>query len=119
MTQHAGQQHLAITPIHGINEKSATLLTEVSRRLKEWKKSIDIIPTVNIVDRSEGVRMQTFSFGFTVKLPIASIVEHEHTIALIREPIDKRKMPGNILRIAMKMYNDAFLHSHHWNIPAM
>jgi len=41
MTQHAGQQHLAITPIHGNSEKAATMLTDVSRRLKEWKRSAE------------------------------------------------------------------------------
>jgi len=40
-TEHAGQQQLKITPLHGKNKEARTLLTRVSALLQEWKKTAE------------------------------------------------------------------------------
>lgn len=40
-TEHAGQQHLKITPLHGKNKKARDMLTRVSALLQEWKKTAE------------------------------------------------------------------------------
>lgn len=40
-TEHAGQQHLKITPLHGKSQKAREMLTRVSTLLHEWKKAAE------------------------------------------------------------------------------
>lgn len=40
-TEHAGQQHLKITPLHGKNKQAREMLTKVSTLLQEWKKAAE------------------------------------------------------------------------------
>ena len=43
-TTHAGQQHLAIAPMHGKASQAISLLTKVSLLLKEWKSIAEQSP---------------------------------------------------------------------------
>ena len=40
-TEHAGQQHLKITPSHGKNKNAREMLMRVSALLQEWKKTAE------------------------------------------------------------------------------
>lgn len=40
-TEHAGQQHLKITPMHGQNHKARQMLTRMSALLQDWKKTAE------------------------------------------------------------------------------
>lgn len=40
-TEHAGQQHLKITPLHGKNKQARAMLTRVSALLQEWKSTAE------------------------------------------------------------------------------
>jgi ABC-type enterochelin transport system substrate-binding protein len=40
-TEHAGQQHLKITPTHGKNKQARDMLTRVSALLQEWKRTAE------------------------------------------------------------------------------
>ena len=51
ITHHGGQTHLAITPMHAKAGFAKDLLTQVSRRLNEWKYAAEQLKTVSVWQR--------------------------------------------------------------------
>ena len=51
LTEHAGQTHLAISPLHGKAHKAKALLTRVSRQLKEWKSAAEQLASPSVWQR--------------------------------------------------------------------
>ena len=51
LTQHGGQTHLAITPMHARAGFAKELLTRVSRRLNEWKHTAEQLKTASVWQR--------------------------------------------------------------------
>lgn len=51
LTQHGGQTHLAITPMHAKAGFAKELLTRVSRRLNEWKHTAEQLKTASVWQR--------------------------------------------------------------------
>ena len=51
LTTHAGQTHLAITPLHGKAEKAKALLTHVSRQLNAWKVTAEQLTSASVWHR--------------------------------------------------------------------
>ena len=51
LTHHGGQTHLAITPMHVKAGFAKELLTQVSRRLNEWKHTAEQLKTASVWQR--------------------------------------------------------------------
>ena len=47
-TEHAGQQHLKITPLHGKNQKAREMLARVSALLQEWKSTAEQLGSLSV-----------------------------------------------------------------------
>jgi hypothetical protein len=60
-TEHAGQKHLKITPLHGKNKKASDMLTRVSALLQEWKKTAEQFDSTAVWRRV----CQTITTAFT------------------------------------------------------
>lgn len=60
-TEHAGQKHLKITPLHGKHTQARAMLTRISTLLQEWKKAAEQLDTQAIWQRV----CQTITTAFT------------------------------------------------------
>jgi hypothetical protein len=65
LTSHAGQAHLAITPIHARAHEARKLLTALSERLKAWKATAEQLPFVSVWQRvCEFIATQVTGFNW-------------------------------------------------------
>ena len=65
LTSHAGQAHLAITPMHRRFKEARALLTAVSERLKAWKETAEQLPVVSVWERvCEFIATQVTGFNW-------------------------------------------------------
>jgi len=68
LTSHAGQAHLSITPMHAKAQDARALLTAVSGRLKEWKRTAEQLPLVSIWQRvCEFIATQVTGFNWLAR----------------------------------------------------
>jgi hypothetical protein len=65
LTSHAGQAHLAITPMHRRFKEARALLIAVSERLKAWKETAEQLPLVSVWQRvCEFIATQVTGFNW-------------------------------------------------------